>query len=350
MSGAANSTMTWLLGTPAAALLDERICTLRYVGPRSGRTVTLPVQYARDCASVVIAVGWPERKTWWRAMRDSRSVRIRLRGAWYDGTARLTSGTARQRALTTYRQAYPRTPDDVALVEVTVDSSNQPLLRGRKLLRTWTAWVSLGEAVGFAVPAAIGAATVAAPVAVGVPALLLAGAVEGAFLGAAQAHVLRRTCVDFPARRWIARTSAAAVFAYVMGLLPSTVAPAWPMPAVIALGVVVGTALLLSIGSAQWTVLRHFVAGAGHWIWITAVGWLAGLAVFLLVATPLWQEGQPWWLLVAIGVLAGLLMATVAAAVTGLGLVRLIGRAEARCEQDRILWTHDSGTIGPHRA
>jgi len=40
-------------------------------------------------------------------------------------------------------------------------------------------------------------------------------------------------------------------------------------------------------------VLRRHVARAGRWVLITAAAWLGGLTVFLLVASPLWQEGQP---------------------------------------------------------
>ena len=82
--------------------------------------------------------------------------------------------------------------------------------------------------------------------------------------------------------------------------------------------------LLAGIGIAQWSVLRSVVPGAVRWIGWTALAWLAGLTVFLLVATPLWQPGQPRWLIAAIGVLAGALMALTMAAATGWGVVRLL--------------------------
>jgi len=78
------------------------------------------------------------------------------------------------------------------------------------------------------------------------------------------------------------------------------------------------------MGLAQWTVLRNHVVGAGRWIAVSAVAWLAGLAAFMLIATPLWQEGQPVALTAAIGVLGRLVMAATVAAVTGLGFVRLL--------------------------
>jgi Ca2+-transporting ATPase len=83
--------------------------------------------------------------------------------------------------------------------------------------------------------------------------------------------------------------------------------------------------LLLSIGVAQWTVLQRLVPRAGRWIGWTALGRLAGLAVFTAVATPLWLPGQAPWPTAVIGVGAGASMAATMAAVTGEGLVRLVG-------------------------
>ena len=59
----------------------------------------------------------------------------------------------------------------------------------------------------------------------------------------------------------------------------------------------------------------------------TALGWCAGLTAFSVVAPPLWQPGQPIWLLTVIGVAGGLAMAVAMAAVTGVGAVRLVDRA-----------------------
>jgi hypothetical protein len=197
----------------------------------------------------------------------------------------------------------------------------------RGLWLRWFGWVTLGETVGFCVPATVAALTIGAPAAVALPCLLLAGAAEGAILGSAQAHVLRRALPALPAGRWVTVTGAAAVVAWLLGLVPGTVGSSlsgWPAPVLAALTVAGGAVLLLSIGTAQWTVLRGQVPRARRWILVTAAGWLAGLAVFMVIATPLWREGQPAALTAAIGAIAGLAMAATVAAVTGLGLVRLL--------------------------
>jgi hypothetical protein len=65
-------------------------------------------------------------------------------------------------------------------------------------------------------------------------------------------------------------------------------------------------------------------AGSARWIGWTAAGWLAGLAVFLGVAPPLWHAGQGVGQAALVGALAGVGMSATMAAVTGRGLVRLL--------------------------
>jgi len=92
----------------------------------------------------------------------------------------------------------------------------------------------------------------------------------------------------------------------------------------VVVALVLGAALLASIGTAQWLIIRHIVDRAGRWIVATALAWTAGLAVFLGFVMPLWQPGEPMALVVAIGVAGGLLMAAVTSAITGHALRRMI--------------------------
>jgi hypothetical protein len=202
-------------------------------------------------------------------------------------------------------------------------------LRGGRLWRVWFGWVSLGELVGFAIPAAVGALTVAAAMPWQVAALVAAGAAEGAVLGFAQSHVLRRTLPGLVTRRWVVATVLGATVAWVAGMSPVYAWPvveALPWPLVAVGAVLAGTVLLLSIGLAQAYVLKDLLSGAGWWIVANATAWVAGLSAFMLVSTPLWQPGQTWPLVALIGVLAGAVMAATMAAVTGVAIVRLAGR------------------------
>lgn len=41
----------------------------------------MPVAYSESDQLLTIPVMWPERKLWWRNLRDGAPVRVRLRGA-----------------------------------------------------------------------------------------------------------------------------------------------------------------------------------------------------------------------------------------------------------------------------
>lgn len=195
------------------------------------------------------------------------------------------------------------------------------------LARQWIPVVTVAEFVGFSVPATVGVLTVSATPVLAFPALVVAGAAEGALLGWGQATVLRRALPDLSRPRWVFATAGAAAFAYVLGLAPSTWASAitrLPLAATIVLSAALGCALLASIGTAQWLMLRSHVTRAVRWIPITACAWLAGLAVFLGFAMPLWHEGQPPSLTITIGISGGFLMAATTSVGTALGLRRLL--------------------------
>jgi hypothetical protein len=201
-------------------------------------------------------------------------------------------------------------------------------LRVPALWRRWTLLTFIGEAVGFLVPVfAVVSGADQLPEPLRTVVLVTAGAGEGAVLGATQAAVLVGALPRLRGRAWIVRTAFAAAIAWAIGLTPAALGAqltAWPLGVVVAVGVLAGLALLLTIGVAQWTVLRRHLPRAGRWIVWTASAWLGALSVFLLVATPLWQPGQSTVVIGLIGLVAGCLMALTMAAITGWGLVRLI--------------------------
>ncbi|MBB5916743.1 hypothetical protein BJY24_005655 [Nocardia transvalensis] len=198
------------------------------------------------------------------------------------------------------------------------------------LWRRWFATVTLGEFVGFLAPATAGALTAGARPGIVAAAVLCAGAVEGAVLGSFQAAVLRSVLSGLRRWEWVRVTVLGAVVAWTIGLIPILFGEQvgrWPGWARIPFAVAAGVAVVFSIGVAQWIVLRHFTGRARLWLWANVVGWIAGLAAFGVVTTPLWQPGQAAVLVTAIGVLGGLVMAAVMAAVTGAFLVRILARS-----------------------
>ena len=188
----------------------------------------------------------------------------------------------------------------------------------------WVLVVTLGEAVGFTVPAAVGVAVTGAswgPLATLV-AIVLAGSVEGAMLGGAQADCLYRWRV-LPVRRlWIVATSVGAAVAWSLGMLPSTVNLRWT--AATAVGAGVGVLMLLtSLPLAQYFVLRDHVKRAALWIPINIAAWLLGIA-WTLAPSPVVDQSTPTGDLILIYGIAGLCMAATVAVVTGVGMIRLL--------------------------
>lgn len=297
-----NRVLLSVLGSPARVLVDGGLCALRYRA-RSGETVTLPVQYEPHNGDIVVRCAHATDKRWWRHFWQPAAVDVWLDGRWQPGIGRVTEKS-----------------DDTVTMLIDVDAQVAPLT-GWALFRSWLIVVSAAELAGFTGPALVGALTATAPVVVAVVALVLAGVVEGAMLGWGQSSVLRRALPHLPAGRWIACTAGGAGIAYLLGMLPAAIGGSWWAAAAVAVP------LLVSIGAAQWLVLRDRVPWAMSWIWVTAAAWLVGLAVFLTFATPLWWSGQSVALTVLVGLVGGVLMATTVAAVTGLALRSFVARS-----------------------
>jgi hypothetical protein len=193
-----------------------------------------------------------------------------------------------------------------------------------RLLR-WVLVVTLGEAVGFTVPAAVGVAVIAAswgPLATLV-AVVLAGSVEGALLGTAQADCLYRWEV-LPVRRWwIVATSIGATVAWSLGMLPSTLGGLNWTPGTSVVAGIGGLILLTSLPLAQYFVLRDHVKRPVLWIPINMVAWLLGI-VWTLAPSPWVDQSTPTTALILIYGIAGLCMAATVAVVTGVGMIRLL--------------------------
>lgn len=60
-------------------LVNRNIAMLTYTGRRSGRTFSIPVSYHRSGDDVVIGVGMPDAKTWWRNfLNEGAPLTLRL--------------------------------------------------------------------------------------------------------------------------------------------------------------------------------------------------------------------------------------------------------------------------------
>ena len=110
--GVANTLVSALLQSPLHGLLSRTTDLLRYEGRRSGRQFTIPTQYAARGDEVIILVGRPETKTWWRNFRADRDIEVLIRGRWQRMTARAVVGAEDPEAvvplLNAYLERFPR--------------------------------------------------------------------------------------------------------------------------------------------------------------------------------------------------------------------------------------------------
>ncbi len=82
-----NRLVAVLLRSPLHRLADGRLALITVTGRLSGRSYTLPVMYERSDDVLEIPVMWPERKRWWRNLREEADVGLRLSGRALSGRA-----------------------------------------------------------------------------------------------------------------------------------------------------------------------------------------------------------------------------------------------------------------------
>lgn len=191
-----------------------------------------------------------------------------------------------------------------------------------RFLRRWVVSVTLAEAAGFAVPAMVGGilSLLAAPSGAVYPAMVVAGACEGVLLGFGQSIGLGPAVPRAP---WILATALGAAAAWSIGMLPSSLGGIdFASPWVIVLTVMLGSALLVSIPTLQWVVLRRRGVRSAFWIPVNAGAWAAGV-LWTFAPSPFIDEATPAPALFGIYLLAGVLMAATVAVLTGSAAKRI---------------------------
>ncbi len=120
----ANPVLRAVLRSSLGRRWGRRLAVLRYRGRRTGEEHELVVQYARDGDRVWIMPAQPDRKQWWRNMRQPLPVDIRLAGHDEHGVAQVATRLEEPDAFATYVKAFPKTPNtDESVVMVCVDLS-----------------------------------------------------------------------------------------------------------------------------------------------------------------------------------------------------------------------------------
>lgn len=183
--------------------------------------------------------------------------------------------------------------------------------------RIWTTWVGAngwGELVGLGFVFACGflvfhrygepRGLAAALLFVLLAALL--GAVEGVVVGYAQWRVLRRAVPGIKAGPWVNATAIGGAIAWLLGMIPSTIAslhapasqaagaPVEEPPEMLVMAMAVGMGLVggLVLSFFQWRVLSRETHGAKWWLPANALAWAVAMPwIFWLVGATV-AEGR----------------------------------------------------------
>lgn len=208
--------------------------------------------------------------------------------------------------------------------------------------KKWTLACAAGELFGIGIAAAIAVAVnqwMGEPETTGQKFqtlffMLFAGAIEGFVLGSFQWRVLREKFPAMPARQWVGYTVAVAMLGWLMGMIPplffmgqnAQTGVENPEPALIivivgamALGLIFGAIF----GMVQWLVFQRYAKESVQWVTGNSLGWgLAMIWIFLAATLP--DETTPVWLIIAGGVLSGILAGLSVGAITGIYLKKII--------------------------
>jgi deazaflavin-dependent oxidoreductase (nitroreductase family) len=96
-----------LLRSPLHGLVGDRVALLTVTGRASGRRYSLPVRYATDGRTLVVAAE-TDRTTWWLNLQRQAPVLVRMDGRERHAIAHLVwDADEADRALDVYARAFP---------------------------------------------------------------------------------------------------------------------------------------------------------------------------------------------------------------------------------------------------
>ena len=104
--GIGNRVVAGLLQSPLHRILSGSTDLIRYTGRRSGRSYITPTQYTLSGHDVIIFVGRPDTKTWWRNFRTDGDIDVLLQRRWVPMTARAVIGADDPETITPLLDAY----------------------------------------------------------------------------------------------------------------------------------------------------------------------------------------------------------------------------------------------------
>lgn len=85
-----NPIVSWLLRSPLHALLSDSTMLITFVGRKSGRSFTTPVNYVWDDHTLLVVS--PRERLWWRNLRAGTPVTVFVQGQNLKGRGRAFEG------------------------------------------------------------------------------------------------------------------------------------------------------------------------------------------------------------------------------------------------------------------
>jgi hypothetical protein len=109
MNNVANPMVRFILRSPFHKMMSASLLLISYRGRKSGKTFTLPVNYAQAGRTIYIVPAMHEQKTWWRNLRGGAPVTLTLGGKAVGGQALVWEDVpdAMAAALEHYARRYP---------------------------------------------------------------------------------------------------------------------------------------------------------------------------------------------------------------------------------------------------
>jgi len=101
-----NPVVVALLRSPLHRVMSRSVDVIRYRGRRSGREFMTPTQYVRDGDDVVILVGRPDSKTWWRNFRGGHDLDVLLDRRWVPMRGQVIVGAESPETIAPLLDAY----------------------------------------------------------------------------------------------------------------------------------------------------------------------------------------------------------------------------------------------------
>lgn len=165
--------------------------------------------------------------------------------------------------------------------------------------------------------------------------MLVAGALEGSLLAYFQYRLIGKIFPEIAWKQWLAYTIAAAIIAWMLGLLPSlfltgngATDPTLQTTPLIyySMAALIGLLPGALFGYFQWLPLKGLRREAMLWIPANALGWSAGMVFIFLSASSLGANTR-WPMILLAGALGGMASGLSVGIVTGFFLLRIIRSA-----------------------